>query len=160
MDTEGNIEQTGVAGATFLKLPVIAANGGQVMRMLRPENPVWPNFPSGLGEIYFSEIESGIIRAWKLHTSQTGYFTVPFGQIKIVLYDARADSHTLGVMAELNLGKPNNYRLLKIPAGIWYGFKCVSASSALICNCADLPHDPEEMRRLPQDSSEIPYKWV
>ena len=29
----------------------------------------------------------------------------------------------------------------------------------LLCNGADLPHDPEEGRRLPLDSPEIPYSW-
>lgn len=153
------IEQTGIKDCLFIKLSIIASNGGQVLHLLKQENPLWPNFPNGLGEIYFSEVQPGITRAWKLHTLQTGYFAVPLGRIKIVLYDGRADSSTLGVMAELELGLPHNYRLLKIPPGLWYGFKCISETSALICNCTDRPHNEAEMKRLPQNTTEIPYRW-
>ena len=30
---------------------------------------------------------------------------------------------------------------------------------ALICNCADIPHDPDEGRRLPANDPSIPYQW-
>lgn len=154
-----HFEQSGINGAEFVKLPVIGTNGGHVLRLLRPECPLWPDFPNGLGEIYFSEIEPGVVRAWKLHMRQTGNFAVPSGRLRMVLYDARADSPTLGALAALDLGLPDNYRLLRVPSGVWYGFKCLSETPALICNCPDIPHDPEDVKRLPQDDAEIPYKW-
>ena len=152
-------EQTGIKDAVYMELPTFPTNGGRVLRMLRPDSPMWPNFPAGLGEVYFSLVEPQIVRAWKLHTRQTGLFAVPMGLVKFVLYDARAASPTLGVIASLELGLPDNFRLLRIPNGVWYGFKCLSASAALICNCADMPHDPEEAQTLPPDDIKVPFKW-
>ena len=90
---------------------------------------------------------------------QTQYYTVPHGLLKLVLYDARPDSPTCGVLRELYLGRPDHYGLLRIPTGVWYGFTAATDEPALICNCADLPHDPEEGERLPADTKDIPYSW-
>ena len=66
---------------------------------------------------------------------------------------------TCGVLRELYLGRPDHYGLLRIPTGVWYGFTAATDEPALICNCADLPHDPEEGERLPADTKDIPYSW-
>lgn len=153
------LKESGIKDALLYPLEVIEAKGGPVMRMLRPDTPLLPDFKNGFGEIYFSEILPGAIKAWKLHLKQTQLFAVPMGQIKIVLYDTRADSRTLGAMSVLALGRPDNYNLLRIPPAVWYGFQAISATPALICNCADLPHDPQEAQRLPYNDSSIPYNW-
>lgn len=149
---------TGIEGAWLWPLKIIPASGGPVLRMLRNE-PGSPGYPAQLGEIYFSEIMPGCVKAWKLHEKQKQQFAVPAGQILIVLCDARTASPTFGQLASLRLGRPDNYNLLVIPPGIWYGFKAMSQTPALICNCADMPHDPAEARRLPMDSERIPYSW-
>lgn len=156
---ETTLIETGIKDAVYMNLECFPAHGGQALRMLRPDSPMWPDFPKGLGEVYFSAIEPGFTRAWKLHLRQTGCFAVPYGIIRIVLYDARADSPSLGVLAVLDLGLPNNYRLLRVPAGVWHGFKCLGNTTALICNCPDMPHNPDDIKRLPWDDPSIPYKW-
>lgn len=153
------VEKTMIDGVDLQELKIISTPGGDVLRMLRGDSPLMPKFPSGFGEIYFSRVEPGAIKAWKLHKMQNQLFAVPAGQIKIVMYDARADSNTIGTLVQLYLGAPDNYKLLRIPAGIWYGFQGISHDAALICNCADLPHDPEECMRLPADDPSVPYSW-
>lgn len=149
----------GVAGALFQPLKVIPAHGGPVLHMLRPDSPLLPDFHAGFGEIYFSEVLPGAIKAWKRHSRQTQHFAVPCGLLKIVLYDDRPASITHGRLCELNLGRPDCYGLLRIPAGVWYGFTALGKAPALICNCADIPHDPAESERLPVDDPSIPYTW-
>ncbi len=61
----------------------------------------------------------------------------------MVIYDDRADSVTKGQTVHLQIGR-DNYVLVRIPTGVWYGFKCLSPGPALIANCTDLPHDPGE----------------
>lgn len=158
--TEDAPREIGIKGAYLQPLKIIEAPGGAVLRMLRSDSPLLPCFPNGFGEIYFSEILPGEIKAWKMHKIQNQLFAVPTGQIKIVLYDARADSNTLQVMCEMILGRPDNYNLLRIPAGVWYGFEGVGKSPSLICNCADIDHDPNECLRLPRDTPDIPYSWA
>lgn len=76
-----------------------------------------------------------------------------------VLHMLRPDSPTRNVLLELLLGRPDHYGLLRIPTGVWYGFTAAGDGPALICNCADLPHDPEEGEHLPADTKDIPYSW-
>jgi dTDP-4-dehydrorhamnose 3,5-epimerase len=85
---------------------------------------------------------------------------VPVGRLKLAVYDARPDSASAGQVREYILGRPDCYRLLRIPPGLWYGFTAIGSEKALICNCADLPHDPAESTRKPWDSSDIPYSFA
>jgi dTDP-4-dehydrorhamnose 3,5-epimerase len=59
---------------------------------------------------------------------------------------------------ELFIGE-DNYCLVKIPCGIWNGFKGIGTKAALVANCATLPHDPQEITRLDPFSKKIPYSW-
>lgn len=149
----------GIDGALLQSLGIIPTPGGPVLHMLRPGSALLPDFSKGFGEIYFSEVQPGHIKAWKRHTRQVQHFAVPTGLLRIVLYDGRPDSPTEGVVCELALGRPENYFLLRIPTGVWYGFAAMGDAPALICNCADIPHDPAEGQRLPVDDPSIPYCW-
>ena len=160
MNTEEMTAQdVGIAGAQLHPLKVIPTEGGPVLHMLRPGSPLLPDFSKGFGEIYFSEVLPGHVKAWKRHTRQTQHFAVPSGLLKIVMYDDRPDSETRGVLCELALGRPEHYGLLRIPVNVWYGFTAMGDAPALICNCADIPHDPTEGQRLPADDPSIPYTW-
>ena len=157
--TESTAQDVGIEGALLQPLAVIPTPGGPVMHMLRPESALLPDFHQCFGEIYFSEVLPGHVKAWKRHTRQVQHFAVPSGLLRIVLYDDRQGSATRGVLCELALGRPDNYALLRIPTGVWYGFAAMGDAPALICNCADIPHDPTEGQRLPVDDPSIPYAW-
>ena len=156
---ENNTQEIGITGVRLQPLAVIPTPGGAVMHMLRPGAALFSDFGEGFGEIYFSEILNGHIKAWKRHTRQTQHFAVPVGQIKIVLYDDREHSPTRGVLRELALGRPNHYSLLRIPVNVWYGFTTLNDRYALICNCPDIPHDPKESISIPATDPTIPYHW-
>ena len=87
-----------------------------------------------------------------------GQLAVPVGQIRLVLYDDRADSPTQGHVEEILLS-PKDYNLVTIPPLIWNGFQAVGPEMALIANCASMEHDPAEIRRLDPSDSTIPYRW-
>ena len=124
------------------------------MHMLRSDDPQFERF----GEIYFSMVYPGAIKAWHLHTKMTLNYAVVSGTIKLVLYDPRASSPTKGEVQEIFLGE-QNYVRVKIPPGIYNGFKGVGPTSALVANCATIPHDPAEIQRLDPFSKDIPYNW-
>ena len=156
---ETTAQDVGIAGALLHPLKIIPTEGGPVMHMLLPGSPLLPDFSKGFGEIYFSEVLPGHVKAWKRNTRQTQHFAVPSGLLKIVMYDDRPDSETRGVLCELALGRPEHYGLLRIPVNVWYGFTAMGDAPALICNCADIPHDPTEGQRLPANDPSIPYQW-
>ncbi|MBM9501972.1 dTDP-4-dehydrorhamnose 3,5-epimerase family protein [Leptospira sp. 201903071] len=127
---------------------------GKVMHMLRSDSPVFSTF----GEIYFSSTNPGAIKAWHLHNRMTLNYAVIFGEIKFVLYDDRPNSTTKGNIMEFFLS-PENYCLVTVPPLIWNGFKGLGNKSAIVANCATLPHDPDEIVRKPANDKSIPYDW-
>lgn len=127
---------------------------GKVMQMLRSDSEVFSSF----GEIYFSTIFPGAIKAWHRHHEMELNYAVIFGRIKFVLFDDRSWSSTKGKIQELYIS-PENYYLVTVPPMVWNGFKASGVGEAIIANCATIPHSDDEIDRLPYNSDEIPYKW-
>ena len=144
-----------IEGVIIQPLMQIAGNRGSVLHMMRRDSKLFKQF----GEVYFSEILSGKVKAWKRHKQQTQNLTVPVNNIRLVIYDNRPSSRTHGNIVEYKLGRPDHYRLVHIPPMLWYGFQAFGDETALIVNCTDQPHDPEDTELLPADSNEIPYQW-
>ena len=143
-----------IEGVTVKPLRRIPDERGYIMHMVRSSDPEFERF----GEIYFSTIYPGAIKAWHLHQEMTLNYAVVVGMIKLVLYDDRDGSPTRGELQELFIGQ-ENYQLVKIPPYVWNGFKAVGTEMAIVANCATLPHDPDEIvRKSPSDPS-IPYDW-
>lgn len=143
-----------IEGVLTIPLKQIVDERGKIMHMLRCDSPHFEKF----GEIYFSFVDPMAIKAWHLHRAMTLNYAVPFGKIKFVLYDARKDSSTFGKIEELFLG-PENYQLIRVPPGIWNGFKGLGATPSIIANCSTIPHDPDEIIRTSPFDKEINYDW-
>ena len=143
-----------IDGVILTPLRQIFDERGKVMHMLRKDSPTFSQF----GEIYFSCTHPGVIKAWHLHREMTLNYAVIYGQIKFVLFDDRADSHTRGEVQEFFIS-PENYFLVTVPPLIWNGFKGVGTETAIVANCASLPHSPDELERRPPSDSRIPYDW-
>lgn len=163
--SEGQMHATAIVGVEYMDLDIIRTPGGAVMHMLRPDLPL--SLPGEgvmqTGEIYFSEVLPGHVKAWKRHTRQTQHFCVPCGRLGIVLYDARPDSLSRGSLVDLVLGREDTYALLRIPKGIWYGFTSLGLAPAIICNAVDIPHDPAEGEKLDwrdEAARIIPFDWT
>lgn len=144
-----------IDGVRVTPLRQIPDERGKVMHMLKVGDPAFQQF----GEIYFSCVYPGAIKAWHIHRQMTLNYAVPHGNIKFVLYDDRPKSPTRGEVQEFFLG-PDHYCLVTVPPLIWNGFKGIGNEMALVANCATMPHTPDEIdRRDPFDPS-IPYDWA
>jgi dTDP-4-dehydrorhamnose 3,5-epimerase len=143
-----------IDGVEVLPLRQILDERGKVMHMLRADAPHF----KGFGEIYFSAIHPGAVKAWHLHKKMVRNYAVPIGKIKLVLFDDRARSPSKDRVQEIFLG-PDNYYLVIIPPLIWNGFKGLGVETALVANCASIPHDPTEVERIDPTSNRIPYNW-
>ena len=51
------------------------------------------------------------------------------------------------------------HRLVQVPPGVWNGFVGLRDYPSMVCNCATLPHDPDEITRRDPDDPEFPYAW-
>jgi dTDP-4-dehydrorhamnose 3,5-epimerase len=136
-----------IEGLLLVPLRVIADDRGAVLHVLRADAPEFTRF----GECYLSEVNPGAIKAWKRHREQTQNLAVPVGRIRVVVYDAREGSRTLGRHQVLELGRPDAYARLRIPPRLWYGFIGLGTTPALIVNCADVPHAAAEAETLAAD---------
>ena len=143
-----------IDGVVITPLKQIVDERGKVMHMLRSDSSNYCSF----GEIYFSTIYPGAIKGWHLHRRMILNYAAPFGQIKFVLYDDRADSETRGLIQEIFIG-PENYCLVTVPPMIWNGFKGIGSDAAIVANCASIPHDPNEIERMDPFDPRIPYDW-
>ena len=122
--------------------------------MIRADSEVFTQF----GEIYFSCINTGAIKAWHLHKQMTLNYAAIYGEIKFVLYDNRPNSKTKGCIDEYFLS-PENYCLITVPPMVWNGFKGIGTKDSIVANCATIPHDPLEIERKSAFDTSIPYDW-
>ena len=125
----------------------ISVPGGDVLHALKCTDDGFKNF----GEAYFSMVEFGAIKAWKMHTQMTLNLIVPIGEVRFVF---RADDDNNG--REELIGAAN-YSRLTVPPGIWFGFQGLAAPQSLVLNIANMPHDPNEVEGLA--ISAIEYDW-
>ena len=143
-----------IDGVVVKPLRRIADERGFIMHMLRKDDLDFEEF----GEIYFSTIYPGAIKAWHLHKEMTLNYAVIVGMIKLVLYDDRDNSPTKGELQEIYIGR-ENYQLVKVPPLVWNGFKGYGDEMAIVANCATLAHDPDEIVRMAPFDTSIPYSW-
>lgn len=122
--------------------------------MLRADEPVFREF----GEIYFSQVYSGVVKAWHHHKLMTLNYLVVSGAARLVLFDDRLSSATRGLFQEIYL-HPEDSKLVTVPAEVWNGFKGLGPTPTLIANCATHPHSPEEISYRPYDDGAIGYDW-
>ncbi|MDD5453903.1 MAG: dTDP-4-dehydrorhamnose 3,5-epimerase family protein [Candidatus Ratteibacteria bacterium] len=143
-----------IEGVVVTPLRKIPDERGCIFHMLRNDSPVFEKF----GEIYFSLIHPGVIKAWHYHKSMKLNYACIHGKIKLVLYDNREGSSTRGNIMELFIGD-ENYALVTVPPEVWNGFKGIGTETAIVANCATIPHDPNEIFRNDPFTSKIPYNW-
>ena len=143
-----------IDGVKIIPLKIIPDERGRVKHMLKCTDPHFKEF----GEIYFSTIYPGVIKGWHIHSRMTINYAVVKGMIKLVLYDPRSDSPTKGEIQEIFMGD-YNYVLVSVPIGVWNGFKGMGTEEAIVANCATIPHDPDETKRLDPFDKSIPYDW-
>lgn len=146
---------TGIEGLSVSPLRRIPDERGAVFHMLRSDSDVFERF----GEVYFSLVYPGVVKAWHLHKRMTLNYAVPIGTIKLVCYDDREGSSTRGSVVEFFIGELN-YQLVTIPPLVWNGFKGVGTTPALVANCTTEPYDDAEIVRTPPSDSFIPYDWA
>src|SRR5664279_5604918 len=145
-----------IDGVMKKRLRVIPDERGRLMECLRSDDELFIKF----GQMYMTTTLPGVVKGWHLHHAQLDNIVCVKGMIKLVLYDGRDDSPTHGQLDEYFLGE-HNPLLVRVPAGVWHGWKCVSAEEAYSVNAPTevYVYDDPDQRELPHDSPAIPYDW-
>lgn len=147
-----------IEGVFLHEVRHVPRDHGVITEMFRPE---WDPAGSPVAQIYQSRLFPGALGAWSCHAKNTDRLFVNNGLVKIVLYDARPDSRTHGLINEFHAGdvRPS---LLIVPPFVWHGLQNLGPCDALVLNFPTRPYiyeDPDHYR-LPHDTAEIPYSWA
>jgi len=146
-----------INGVKVKQLKVVSDERGRVMEMLRNDDELFVKF----GQVYYTTAYPGIVKGWHYHEKQIDNFIVVKGMAKVVLYDRREDSLTLGEINEFFMGEHHPI-LIQIPAGVLHGFKCISETEAMVINIPTEPYNREnpDEHRVDPNSDSIPYNWA
>jgi len=143
-----------IQGVQVIAKKKLSDDRGAIFHMLRCDEPTFEKF----GEIYFSKIHPGVVKAWHHHSRMTLNYFVVVGSIQLGLWDGRKDSPTYGQTQTIYLDEQNS-QLAIVPFGVWNGFKGLGDKSSIVANCATEPHDPLEITRKPFDDAMFGYSW-
>jgi len=144
-----------IEGVVLTPLKQIKDERGAVFHVMKNDSETFYSF----GEAYFSKINKKIIKGWKLHKEMKQNFCVPYGKLKLVLFDNRINSNSKGVINEIILSDDKNYIRVTIPENIWYSFKCLSDDYCLLLNIANIKHNKNESIQMDLNNNIIPYTW-
>lgn len=115
---------------------------GDIFHAMKASDPGF----AGFGEAYFTTVHHGEIKGWKKHTRMQMNLVVPAGEVCFYLHN-EATSQT----SQYILGA-ENYVRLTIPPGYWTAFCGLSTGLNLVCNLANIEHDPAEAVNVPLET--------
>lgn len=114
-----------------------------------------------LQQILVVHLRPAAISAWHRHARQTDHIYCIDGALRLVMYDARPDSPSHGVV-DVRLLHPARPQLIVVPPGLWHGLQNLDpARDACFLNGFDraYQHDDPDEFRLPADTRQIPYRF-
>lgn len=95
-----------------------------------------------------------------MHKKHEDRYFVMFGEMEMVLYDARENSKTKGLVTKFYVSEYQRC-MLNIPAGVWHANRNVGSKDLVIVNFPTIQyeHQSPDKYRLPLDTDQIPYKF-
>lgn len=119
----------------------------------------WGVHPESLVFAYSFTIRPGRAKGWGMHKEHEDRYAFMFGELELVLYDAREDSATHGLTSRIFLTDLHRV-LLTIPRGVWHAERNPGLVDTRVVNFPSIPYDhalPDKYR-LPLDTVELPVK--
>ena len=142
-----------IDGVTVKPLRRFRDERGQLMKMQEATDPEF----KGFGEVYFSTVHPGAVKAWRRSPAWRNYRVV-HGAIRLVLADRRDGSPTCGAVDEIEMGDDHDV-LVQIPPGVWSGFTGLGVGEAIVCDLTDRPNAAVRVEKLAPDDAAIGYDW-
>lgn len=114
-------------------------------------------WPDPVGYVYQTSLFPGVIKGWARHEVKVDRYVLTHGELLVLLYDAREDSPTKGVLQRVMMS-PRGVRQVMIPVGVWHLLANLGQDEAQLINLPTQPyhHDQPDRILLPWDSPELP----
>lgn len=116
-------------------------------------------FTEGFGQWSHSLMYVGVAKAWHIHKVQVDWWYVASGVLKVALHDTRTDSPSYRETMTVLMGDNQQARILRVPAGVAHGCKCLAGPAHLFYITSKL-YDPTDEGRIAHDDATIGYNWV
>lgn len=144
-------------GVTFRDVTTHSDDRGTVCEMFDPR---WQWHPDPFAFAYMFTMRPRKIKGWGMHKKHDDRYFIMFGEMEIVMYDARPDSPTRGLLAKVVMAE-HHRRLMNIPPGIWHANHNVGDKDVVVVNFPSTPYDhaDPDKYRLPLDTDQIPYSF-
>jgi dTDP-4-dehydrorhamnose 3,5-epimerase len=123
-------------------------------------DPRWGVTESPIVYVYQFTIRPGKAKGWHVHRRHDDRIFISHGEIKVVLYDDRADSPTHGMINEIYRSELRR-SLMVIPRGVFHAHLNIGTRDALLVSMPTRGYDHAEpdVFRLPLDTDAIPYSF-
>lgn len=155
--SEGIPVQPVPEGVTFKEIPTHLDERGSVCELYDSR---WTWHPDPLVFSYMFSVRPGMIKGWGMHLHHEDRYAILFGELEVVLYDAREESSTKGMVSKIILSHFNR-RIMNIPAGVWHADHNIGQTDTVVINFPTICYnhaDPDKFR-LPLDTDQIPYRF-
>lgn len=145
-----------IEGVLIKELAISADKRGYSVEIMTRDEDIFVGF----GDIHLTAAYPGVVRAWHKHEQKSENVLCVQGMAKLVLFDSREGSSSRGELMQVFLGE-DKLLVVRIPPGVYHGYKCVSDREAVLFVISDKPYDRDnpDVKRLPPDTVEIPYDW-
>jgi dTDP-4-dehydrorhamnose 3,5-epimerase len=150
-------ELTLIDGAAVREVANVPKVQGYLTEVFRRE---WAGEIDRVDQVFQVVLDRGGLSAWHAHERTVDRLFVTHGRARIVLYDAREDSPTFGLINEFTFGAIRP-ALVIVPPQVWHGVQNVADGPSTILNLVDRAYDyatPDHWR-VPADSPLIPFVW-
>ena len=144
-----------IEGVQIVELKRHSDDGGSMTELARLADGAAQGLTGfTIGQINFSEVEPGAIKAFHLHARQTDvWFVPPTDRFLLILVDVRQGSRSEGVSMRFMLGAGAS-RLVRIPPGVAHGVRNLAAAPGRIIYFTDVHFSPD-----PADCDEGRLPW-
>ena len=123
-------------------------------------NQAWGFDDIPMVHAYAVTVRRGKVKGWACHSNQVDRYFFFAGTAKLVLFDARADSPTSGMVTEQTFS-PIRRALVSAPPGVFHAVGNVGDDEVVLFNLPSKPYNYETPDKitLPIDSPDIPYRF-
>ncbi|MBS1819989.1 MAG: dTDP-4-dehydrorhamnose 3,5-epimerase family protein [Acidobacteria bacterium] len=136
----------------------VAKMNGRLTEVYRRD---WRLGDAEIDQVFEVVLDAGCLSAWHAHGATTDRLFITQGRARVVLYDARPESPSCGVVNEFRLGDERP-AVVVIPPRVWHGVQNIGPSPARILNMVDRAYeyaDPDHWR-IPADSPHVPFRFA
>jgi dTDP-4-dehydrorhamnose 3,5-epimerase len=138
------------------KLITHSDDRGYFREIIREDDQLLRHF----GQSSITKTYPGVIKAFHWHNNQDDVWYVVDGMARVVLYDRRPASPTLGVTQVVYAGEDNPVVIL-IPIGVAHGYQVLGNKPVVLFYHVTQAYDPRQPdeQRIPFDDPQIGFDW-